>query len=153
MSDEYPRTVIAWYAGRRATNDDKMGDKFYVADTDEELFFARGKSAAPRRMIGVAYAIEQIDTDRYKVAAAEPAEGWERAGDGRVDEWRLLDQAAVNTVEGARAKARLIREAKEANANLEDLTLGQVREMMRGKLPDQRAGIITAVFRYLGPNF
>lgn len=63
----------------------------------------------------------------------------------KVQEWRLKQQAARLAQEADRALKR----AKKQNVEFGDLTLKEIKEMMRGQLTHQRHGMIAAINNYL----
>lgn len=59
--------------------------------------------------------------------------------------WRMESSIARNEQEAKQAENRIKRE----NAKFGELTLAEVKEMMRGSLAHRRYGMITAVINYL----
>lgn len=125
------------------------GGRFALTYLDENGEKRAWKKANLGGVIGGVYEVEiegdpssvYSDTSRY----VSIAEGREE----EIAKWRLLDRAARAEQEAIRAERR----AKESNGDLGDLTLREIREIMRGQLGHQRHGMLTAVSAYISGGY
>lgn len=134
------------YTGLRAGGSGKFRHRYLDPD-GEERFWAKPFGSTVGAVYLVAYdgdyGTVYPGTARYAGEYEAPDAGAEIAA------WRAEDRAAKATQEAYRAEKRL----KADGGNLDALTLGEVKEMMRGRLGHQRQGLMVAVMNYLSGGF
>jgi len=145
------------YTGQRLTADGtKLCHRFQDADGDACIFTPK---KASHWLIGRWYDVEQPTPDTYLLGGAKlvsvddaQAADWahgREADDDEVAGWRLASVGARERIAEVRARKALQDRAKTDGRDLRDVTLSDIRDAYRGHLPDYRAGMLTAVIRYI----
>jgi hypothetical protein len=128
------------YAGLREVAGGRLGHAWVPDLEGSVLLFA-----AKRRRYSVGA--------RYEVRISRPGgDGLMMHGEpcfleaGNPDpKWVVASMSAESVIEGRRAERRAKKEG-----GLDDVTLSDLREVMRKQLPSQRRGTLAAVLEYLG---
>lgn len=140
-----------WYAGRRISSKDTVLYAFATKlqpELADPLLFSKMPATTKGWGIGTAFEAEVTDTQvRFGERVEEPV------GSLLVTEvreakaaWTLEDRAAQTALDVVK-----LRKGSKADelGNIDDLTIGQLRELMRNALPDRRRAMRVIVLERL----
>lgn len=141
MTDEVREDLAQreWtYAGQRVGADGKLYDVWHDAAGVSHHYSKRGGFA-----VGSVYRVWASEDGSR--AQFKDAPWVRRSDDERRSEWDAEHRAAQTEIEARRAEKRVKQERP-----IGGLTLEEVRNLMRARLPHQRAGLLAAVIEYVG---
>lgn len=140
-------TTERWaYAGRCILTGRKTGHEFVTeGGSGESFYFAK----APKNpVVGGVYTVEVERHEDGVTVVGLTQSFWtgEYVEDYKRDKWRADDRQAAAELDHDKAA----RAAAKDNGDLGDLTLRQVRDMLRTAIGTRRVSLLAVVLRYLG---